>query len=247
MVSRESVTKPRTSKEATTSLTARVNEVLEVQMTETLGAAPYERSPEWSGYRSGYYRRSLVTRVGKIVLKVPRDRSGAFSTEIFERYQRSEKALALAIAEMYIQGVSTRRVREIAEDLFGEEISAATVSRLNQKLDEKLSVFSSRPLPEAYPYVFVDARYEKVREEGLVRGHAVLVAIGVNMDGRWEFLEVELANRESRTSWRDFLVSLKERGLTGVELVGSGIKSTRFQRNKNDPPSRSHYLAGVYP
>ena len=121
-----------------------LNEVLEVQFAEQLGAAPYERSPERRGYRAGYYRRTLVTRVGKIVLRVPRDRAGIFSTEIFERYQRSEKALALAIAEMYIQGVSTRRVREIAEELFGEDISASTVSLLNEGLDEKLSAFSTR-------------------------------------------------------------------------------------------------------
>ena len=198
-----------------------LNEMLEVQFTEQVGAAPYERSPERLGYRAGYYRRSLVTRVGKIILRVPRDRAGIFSTEIFERYQRSEKALALAIAEMYIQGVSTRRVREIAEELFGEDISASTVSRLNERLDEKLSAFSTRRLEESYPYVFVDARYEKVRENGLVQSRAVLVAVGVNLDGRREILGIDLANRESKTSWRDFLVSLKERGLTGVQLVVS--------------------------
>jgi transposase-like protein len=157
--------------------------------------------------------------VGKLELRVPQDRQGRFRTEVFERYQRSEKALVGTLAEMYVQGVSTRKVKEVTEQLCGHEFSAATVSRMNQTLDEELNKFASRRLEEAYPYLVLDARYEKVREEGVIRSQAVQVAIGINREGRRCVLAVKLANRESTSSWRDFLVKLKQRGLRGVELV----------------------------
>jgi putative transposase len=193
--------------------------VLEGEMEECLQAKKGERTAQRLGYRSGYYERTLVTRVGKLELRVPQDRDGRFSTEVFERYQRSEKALVSALAEMYVQGVSTRKVKAVTEELCGHSFSASTISRINKRLDGELKRFAERPLEEPYPYLILDARYEKVREEGVIRDQAVLLAIGVNWDGRRCVLGVEVANRESKTSWRDFLVGLKERGLHGVEFV----------------------------
>ncbi|MFN9920984.1 MAG: IS256 family transposase [Acidobacteriota bacterium] len=198
-----------------------LQQVLEAEMDETLQAGKSERNASRLGYRSGHYGRSLVTRVGKIELRVPQDRQGRFRTEVFERYQRSEKALVGALTEMYVQGVSTRKVKAITEELCGHEFSASTISRLNQQLDEELKKFAGRRLEEDYPYLIVDARYEKVREDGVIRSRAVLIAIGVNWDGRRCVLGVELANRESASSWKEFLLDLKKRGLRGVELAVS--------------------------
>lgn len=196
-----------------------VQQVLEAEMDEALGAGKGERTASRQGYRSGYYGRSLVTRVGKLELRVPQDRQGRFRTEIFERYQRSEKALVAALSEMYVQGVSTRKVKAVTEELCGHEFSAATISRMNQNLDEELKKFAGRRLDEAYPYLILDARYEKVREDGVIRSLAVLIAIGVDWEGRRNVLAVELANRESLGSWKEFCLELKKRGLHGVELV----------------------------
>jgi putative transposase len=196
-----------------------LQEVLEAEMDETLGAQKSERTPERLGYRSGYYTRTLVTRVGKLVLRVPQDRQGRFRTEVFERYQRSEKALFCVLSEMYIQGVSTRKVKEITEQLCGHEFSPSTISRVTGQLDHELKKFARRTLDEEYPYVVVDARYEKVRQDGVITSQAVQVAIGINWEGRRCVLGVELANRESESSWRQFLLGLKQRGLTGVVCV----------------------------
>src|SRR5262249_19342207 len=154
-------------------------------------------------------------------LRVPQDRQGRFSTEVFERYQRSERALVGALIEMYVQGVSTRKVKAISEELCGHEFSASTVSQLNKKLDAELERFARRRLEEEYPYVVIDARYERVREEGVVKNRAVLAAIGINWQGRRRVIGVELAKRESATSWKEFLIGLKQRGLRGVHLVVS--------------------------
>ena len=196
-----------------------LQEVLEAEMTEAVGAAKGERTASRLGYRSGYYGRTLVTRVGKLELRVPQDRDGRFSTELFERYQRSERALVAALAEMYVQGVSTRKVKAITEELCGHSFSASSISTINKKLDESLAQFAGRRLGESFPYLILDARYEKVREAGVIASQAVLIAIGVDWDGRRQVLGVELANRESRSSWREFLIGLRERGLAGVEFV----------------------------
>lgn len=196
-----------------------LQQLLEAEMEEALGARKGERTTARVGYRSGYYTRTLITRVGKVELRVPQDRDGRFSTAIFERYQRSEKALVTALIEMYIQGVSTRKVGKVAEELCGHDFSASTISRLNQSLDAELARFAARALEAEYPYLVLDARYEKVRQDGLIRDSAVLVAVGINWDGRREILAVELANRESRSSWKEFLVRLKQRGLRGVRLA----------------------------
>ena len=198
-----------------------VQEFLEAEMNEALQAGRGERTPGRLGYRSGYYSRSLTTRVGTLELRVPQDRDGRFSTELFERYQRSEKALVSALAEMYVQGVSTRKVKAITEELCGHAFSASAISDINRGLDAQLEQFSQRKLEEDYPYLILDARYERVREDGTIDPRAVMIALGINGDGRRCVLAVELANRESRSSWKDFLLRLKERGLRGVELVVS--------------------------
>ena len=198
-----------------------VQAALEAEMTEAIGAAKGERTAGRLTYRSGYYARSLVTRVGTLELRVPQDRAGRFSTELFERYQRSERALVGALAEMYVQGVSTRKVKAVTEALCGHEFSASSISQINKTLDASLAAFAERRLSEAFPYLILDARYEKVREGGIIVSQAVLVAVAVDGDGRRQILGVDLANRESRSSWRDFLMGLKARGLAGVEFVVS--------------------------
>jgi putative transposase len=198
-----------------------LQEILEAEMSEALGAEKSERAEGRLGYRSGYYVRSLITRVGKLELRVPQDRQGRFSSELFERYQRSEKALVGALAEMYVQGVSTRKIKAITEELCGHAFSASAISAINKRLDEELQSFMHRPLEEEFPYLILDARYEKVREEGVIRSRAVLVALGVDWEGRRQVLAVELANRESATSWKEFLLKLKSRALRGVVLAVS--------------------------
>jgi transposase-like protein len=200
---------------------ALVQAALEAEMAEAIGAEKGERTETRLSYRSGYYSRSLITRVGTLELRVPQDRMGRFSTELFERYERSEKALVGTLAEMYVQGVSTRKVKAVTEVLCGHSFSASSISAINKSLDENLKAFAERRLSENYPYLILDARYEKVREARVIVGQAVLVAVAVDEDGRRQILAVELANRESRSSWREFLSRLKERGLTGVEFVVS--------------------------
>jgi putative transposase len=195
--------------------------VLEAEMTEALQAEKGERTDGRLGYRSGYYERKLVTRVGVLELRIPQDRSGRFSTELFERYQRSEKALVAALAEMYVQGVSTRKVKAVTEELCGHSFSASSISEATAKLDASLKAFFERRLAEPFPYLILDARYERVREAGVISSQAVLVAIGVDLEGRRQVLGVEMASRESRSSWRAFLEGLKARGLFGVEYVVS--------------------------
>jgi putative transposase len=198
-----------------------LQQVLEAEMDEALQASKGERTAGRLGYRAGHYNRMLVTRVGHIELRVPQDRQGRFRTEVFERYQRSEKALVAAMLEMYVQGVSTRKVKTITEELCGHEFSSSTISRIVQKLDEELERFARRRLEEPYPYLILDARYEKVREDGAVRSQAVLIAIGINWEGRRNILAVELASRESLSSWKELLAGLRQRSLHGVEFVVS--------------------------
>ncbi|RWK55921.1 MAG: hypothetical protein EOR48_09890 [Mesorhizobium sp.] len=190
-------------------------------MTEAIGAEKGERTTERVGYRSGYYERKLVTRVGVLELRVPQDRAGRFSTELFERYQRSEKALVSALVQMYVQGVSTRKVKAITEELCGHSFSASRVSEATARLDEALKALFEQRLAEPYPYLILDVRYERAREAGVIASQAVLVAIGVDWEGRRQVLGVELANRESHSSWRAFVTGLKQRGLADVTKVPS--------------------------
>lgn len=198
-----------------------VQAILEVEMEACLQAGKHERNDQRLGYRSGYYRRRLITRVGTLVLRVPQDRAGHFSTQVFEQYQRSEKALVAALAQMYVQGVSTRKVAAITEELCGHEFSASSISAITARLDAQLAEFSRRPLTEAFPYMILDARYERVREGGVIVSRAILIALGIDWAGRRQVLAVEYANRESQSSWQDFLMQLKARGLHDVLFVVS--------------------------
>ena len=200
-----------------------LQEWLEAEMTEHVGAAPYERAAGRKGHRNGHKPRTLRTRVGTLNLLVPQDREGTFSTRLFSRYQRNEKALCLALMEMYVEGVSTRKVKDVTEALCGTSFSKSTVSHLAAELDAQLGAWRSRPLEaDAYPYVFVDARYEKVRADSRVVSQGVLLVSGVRApDGLREILGVEVADTESEASYHELFRSLKARGLRGVELVVS--------------------------
>jgi putative transposase len=197
------------------------NEVLRCQSTEQLGAKPYERTDKRKAYRNGYYDRDLTTRVGTLNLSIPRHRNGEFSTELFERYQRSEQALLLAMMEMVVNGVSTRKVEKITEELCGKKFSKSTVSALCKKLDPIVHAFRTRPLKSHYPFLIVDALYLKVRENHKVQSKGLLIAIGVNEDGYREIIGFQVANTESKFSWGELFSSLKERGLEDVHLITS--------------------------
>lgn len=206
-----------------------VQNVLEWEMTEHLGAEAYERTDERTGYRNGYKPRILTTAVGDLYLMVPQDRDGTFSTSLFERYQRSDKALVLALMEMYLQGVSTRKVAQVTEKLCGRSFSSQLVSKLSKQLDEKLEAWRERSLEGEYPYLIIDARYEKVRICGKVISQGILICVGISAEGKREILAVEIADTESAATWSDLFRQLKRRGLAGVKVVTSddheGIKA----------------------
>ena len=201
-------------------LEALLNQLLEAELSEHLQAGPGERTERRRGYRNGSYRRRLTTRVGTLELDVPRDREGRFRTALFERYQRSEKALVLAMMDMVVQGVSTRKVKKITRTLCGRSFSKSTVSELAKGLDEQVQAWSERPLG-AYPFLIVDALYVKVRRQGAVRSTAVLLAIGVHESGHREILGLEVAFTETAASWQGFFQELRARGLHGVEFATS--------------------------
>ena len=188
-------------------------ELLDLEFNEHLGVEPYERSEERQGYRNGYRQRELFTRVGRITIRVPRDREGKFSTQLFERYQRSEKALVLALQESYLQGVSTRKVKRITEKLCGVEFSKDQVSRMAKALDDELGQWRNRPLEKRYPYLIADARYEHVREDGRVVSEGVLTVKGIDADGYREILSVAVAPGEEEESWGEVFSDLLERGI----------------------------------
>jgi len=198
-----------------------VQRVLEEEMTAFLGAESYERTTARRGYRNGSKPRTLKTRVGTLALLVPKDRAGRFQPSLFERYQRNEKALMLALAEMYVQGVSTRKVKAITEQLCGLTISKSQVSVLAKGLDEEIAAWRDRPLEVRYPYLMVDARYEKVRQGPRVSSQGVLVVIGISEAGYREILGVWQADTESAATWSDVFADLKRRGLDGVRYVVS--------------------------
>src|SRR5690606_16998669 len=195
------------------------NQVLLAQSSEQLRAEPYERTEERTAYRNGYRNRELTTRVGTITLRVPRHRNGQFSTELFARYQRSEQALLLAMMEMVVNGVSTRKVENITEELCGKKFSKSTVSALCKKLDPIVHAFRTRPLKSHYPFLIVDALYIKVREDHRVQSRGLLIAIGVNEEGYREIIGFQVSNTESESSWGELFSSLKERGLKDVHLI----------------------------
>jgi transposase-like protein len=197
------------------------NQVLLAQSTEQLGAEPYERTEGRTAYRNGTRERQLTTRVGTLTLRVPRHRNGQFSTELFMRYQRSEQALVLAMMEMVINGVSTRKIESITEELCGKKFSKSTISTLCKNLDPMVNAFRTRPLKSHYPFLMVDAIYVKVRENKRIQSRGLLIAIGINEEGHREVVGFQLANSESENSWGEFFGSLKERGLKDVRMVTS--------------------------
>ena len=199
-----------------------LNQVLEAQVTEHLGAQPYERSANRKAYRNGYRARTLTTRVGSLVLHVPQVRDGSFSPTLFARYQRSEQAFVLALMEMVLNGVSTRKVAAITEELCGTRFSRSTVSHLCTALDARVQAWNERPLGgQAYPFVMVDALVVKVRRDDAVRATSALIVSGVNEQGMRELLGLWLGDSESEGTWTDMFAGLKRRGLRGVEVLVS--------------------------
>ena len=199
-----------------------LNQILQAQAAEALQARPHERTPSRQGYRNGQRERSLQTQVGTLKLQVPRLRGGEFSPELFERYQRSEQAFVLALMEMVVQGVSTRKVEAITIELCGAEFSKSTVSALCARLDPLVSAWNERELStRKYPFLIVDALVIRVREEGRVRQCSALIASGVNEEGYREVLGLQIGDSESEASWSELFVWLKQRGLCGVDLVTS--------------------------
>ncbi len=193
--------------------------LMELEVSQHLGAEKHERTEERRGYRNGYRERAWDTRVGTLQVKVPRVRDGSYFPRLLEPRKRAERALVAVVQEAYVQGVSTRRVDQVVQALGLEGISASQVSRLCRVLDEEVERFRTRPLTAAYPYVWLDATFVKVRENGRIVSQAVVIAVGVKASGEREVLGVDVGPSEDGAFWLQFLRSLVARGLTGVQLV----------------------------
>jgi putative transposase len=221
-----------------------LNEAMKIERAHALGAAPYERSENRTGQANGFKPKTLDTRIGKITFAVPQTRGVEFYPQSLERGVRSERALKLAVAEMYVQGVSTRKVNQVMEELCGLQVSSSQVSRCAELLDEELSQWRNRPLGPI-PYLILDARYEKVRHGGSVISCAVLIAIGIGPDGKRSILGVSVSLSEAEVHWREFLASLQDRGLHGVQLIVSddhaGLKAAREARFAGVPWQRCQF------
>jgi transposase-like protein len=208
-----------------------INAAMQAERQQYLQVAPYQHSEDRTGHANGYKPKTVHTRVGDVTFSIPQVREGGFYPEALEKGLRSERALVLALAEMYVQGVSTRKVKAITEQLCGVSMSSTQVSQAAQLLDTELEKWRNRPLGE-YVYLFLDAYYEQVREDGQVRHLAVLVALGVNPAGKREILGVSVSLSEHEIHWRTFLESLKSRGLGGLQLITSdaheGLKAARL-------------------
>ena len=196
-----------------------INALLEQEAEEMVGAERYERTAGREAYRSGHYKRRLTTTSGQIELDVPKLRGATFQTAVIERYRRRETSVEEAIIEMYLAGVSTRRIEDVSEILWGAGVSAGTVSNLNEKAYKSVEEWRSRPLSGEYPYVFIDGIYLKRSWGGSYENVSILVAIGVNGDGRREIIGCAEGFTESKDSWKEFLLWLKGRGLSGVRMV----------------------------
>ena len=195
-----------------------INNAMQVERSKYLQAGEYERTEERKGHANGYKPKTVKTRIGEITFAVPQVREGGFYPSALEKGLRSERALMITLAEMYVQGVSTRKVKAITEQLCGVEVSAMQVSRAMAQLDQVLQEWRERPLGEM-AYLYLDARYEKVREAGQVRDAAVLLATGISPQGERQVLGVSVSLSEHETHWKAFLRSLKDRGLNGIQLV----------------------------
>jgi transposase-like protein len=200
---------------------ALLNQVLKAESAEQLGAENYERSDGRKDYRNGSRPRSLTTRIGKLELEVPRHRNVPFKTILFENYQRNEQALIATMMEMVVQGVSTRSVQKVTEELCGETFSRSTVSEICKELNIPVREFKGRLLAEKYPFVMADAMYIKVREEHRVVSRAFFIAIGINSNGQKEVLGFDVYDAERIDTWKDFFESLKSRGLRGIDIITS--------------------------
>jgi transposase-like protein len=196
-----------------------LNQFIQYESAEKLGAEQYERSGERSDYRNGTRERHITTRVGRITLEVPRHRNEAFHSTILDSYQRNEQALITTMMEMVIQGVATRKVEKITEELCGVKFSKSNVSELCKGLDEAVYAFKNRPLDQEYPFIMADAMYINVREDRKVKSKGLMIAIGINPNGKKEVLGFHICETETKYGWRTFFKSLKDRGLTGVDLV----------------------------
>jgi transposase-like protein len=208
-----------------------VNAAMQAERQQYLGAAPYKRTPDRQDQANGYKSKTVKTRMGEITFDVPQVREGGFYPEALEKGLRSERALTMTLAEMYIQGVSTRKVTTILERLCGTSVSSTQVSKAIASLDHTLEAWRQRPLCEC-PYVVLDARYEKVRQDGQVRDAAILMACGIDLNGRRHLLGASASLGEHEIHWRTFLESLLARGLRGVQLITSddhtGLKAARM-------------------
>ena len=201
-------------------MTKILDQILEQQRTEQVKAGEYERTDGRQGYRNGYKPRRLTTRVGTLTLRVPQIRNGIFSTDLFRRYQRSEQALVLALMEMVVKGVSTRKVAAITEELCGTSYSASTISLLCKRLDPLVHGWNQRSLAKTvYPFLIVDALVIKLRDNGRITSYSALIATGINRDGYREVLGMKIGNSESEATWSDLFGWLRGRGLHGVEYV----------------------------
>lgn len=196
------------------------NEAMLIERSRYLGAAPYERSEERQDYANGFKPKLLKTRVGELSLQVPQVRSSTFYPSFLEKGLRSERALKVALAEMYVQGVSTRKVEVVLEQLCGLQITSTEVSRASKLLDDELAKWKTRPLGK-FPFIYVDARYEKIRQNGCVIDSAVLIAFGINEQGKREIIGLCVSLSEAEVHWRAFLESLVSRGLHGLQLLVS--------------------------
>ena len=207
-----------------------VNQAMQIERDKHLNAKPYERCDERNGHANGYKPKTVKTRVGEVTFDIPQVREGGFYPEALEKGLRSERALVLALAEMYVQGVSTRKVAAITERLCGTQVSATQVSRAAEQLDETLEAWRTRPLGEVV-YLYLDARYEKVRQAGRVQDAAILMASGVKRDGKRSILGISVSLSEGQEHWRAFLEGLVKRGLQGVQLIISddhrGLEAAR--------------------
>lgn len=230
-----------------------VQETLTREFTQFLGAGHYERTDERRGLRNGTRPRTLVTRVGRLVLEVPRDRAGCFTPTVFARYQRHEQALLCTLTECYLQGVSTRKVRQVVETLCGESVSASLVSAATRRLDAALAAWRTRRLDaQAFPYLIVDAHYERIRREGQVLSTAALWVVGVRADGFREHLGCWLGAGESTATWSRVFRELVARGLSGVRYIVSdehhGLRAAlqRYCPEAVHQRCQVHYLRNAF-
>jgi len=220
------------------------NEAMKLQRAEALGALPYQRTADRRGHANGFKPKTVQSRLGTLELQVPQTRGVEFYPSVLERGVRSERALKLAVAEMYVQGVSTRKVAAITQELCGLDVSSTQVSRAAALLDEELAAWRNRPLGEI-PYLILDARYEKIRHGGSVVSSAVLTAIGITSDGKRTVLGVSVSLSEAEVHWREFLASLQDRGLHGVRYLVSddhaGLGAARQARFPGVPWQRCQF------